>query len=312
MLATVAKYLRLLGHLARYTLNRELAFRGNFLVKVSVEVLWLGIMIAFYRTVFARTSNVAGWSEPDYFFFVGCYFALNGLVETLFFENCNEFAELVRTGDLDFLLLRPIDEQFLVSLRRIDWGTAPNVLMGAALMVIALVQKGWEFDLVRVVTFFVTMACGTAIAYSFMLILTTFTVWMVRNQSLMEMWWMFSSLARYPKEIFSGRWAEPLGNFFTYVVPILVVCNVPSNVMVRVLDPSHGRSDHRCRRGLALAQPPVLPVRAAVVSQREQLAYVWGGGPLRGRDPCGDLACFPRFFGRPPRSFLKTVVTTSA
>jgi ABC-2 type transport system permease protein len=53
----------------------------------------------------------------------------------------------------------------------------------------------------------------------------------------MEMWWMFSSLARYPKEIFSGRWAEPLGNFFTYIVPILVVCNVPSNVMVRVLDP---------------------------------------------------------------------------
>ncbi len=237
MLPTAGRYFRLLGHLARYTLSRELAFRGNFLVKVSVEVLWLGIMIAFYRTVYARTTNVAGWSEPDYFFFVGCYFALNGLVEAFFFENCNEFAELVRTGDLDFLLLRPIDEQFLVSLRRIDWGTAPNVLMGAALMVIALVQKGWEFDLVRVVIFFVTMACGTAIAYSFMLILTTFTVWMVRNQSLMEMWWMFSSLARYPKEIFSGRWAEPLGNFFTYIVPILVVCNVPSNVMVRVLDP---------------------------------------------------------------------------
>ena len=115
MLATVARYLRLLGHLARYTLNRELAFRGNFLVKVSVEVLWLGILIAFYRTVFARTSNVAGWSEPEYFFFVGCYFALNGLIETLFLENCNEFAELVRTGDLDFLLLRPIDEQFLIS-----------------------------------------------------------------------------------------------------------------------------------------------------------------------------------------------------
>ena len=44
------------GRLARYTLTRELAFRGNFLVKVSVEVLWLGILLAFYRTVFARTS----------------------------------------------------------------------------------------------------------------------------------------------------------------------------------------------------------------------------------------------------------------
>ena len=227
MLATVARYLRLLGHLARYTLNRELAFRGNFLVKVSVEVLWLGILVAFYRTVFARTSNVAGWSEPQYFFFVGCFFALNGLIEMLFLENCNEFAELVRTGDLDFLLLKPIDEQFLITLRRIDWGTAPNVLMGAVVMVIALVQKGWQFDLVRVATFLVTFACGTAIAYSFMLLLTSLSVWMVRNQSLMEMWWLFSSLARYPKEIFAGRWAEPLGNFFTYIVPILVVVQRP-------------------------------------------------------------------------------------
>jgi viologen exporter family transport system permease protein len=237
MIATAGRYLRLLGHLGRYTLNRELAFRGNFLVKISVEVLWLGIMLAFYKTVFARTSHVANWSESEYFFFVGCYFAINGLTECLFLENFNEFAELVRTGDLDFLLLRPIDEQFLISIRKIDWGTAPNVLMGAIVMVIALWQKGWEFDLGRVAAFFATFTCGTAIAYCFMLLLTSLSVWMVRNQSLMEMWWLFSSLARYPKEIFAGRWAEPLGNFFTYIVPILVVSNVPANVMVRLFDP---------------------------------------------------------------------------
>src|SRR5271165_2653588 len=106
MLASAGKYLRLLVHLGRYTLNRELAFRGNFLVKVSVEVLWLAIMVAFYKTVFARTSHVADWSESEYFFFVGCYFAINGLTECLFMDNFNEFAELVRTGDLDFLLLK--------------------------------------------------------------------------------------------------------------------------------------------------------------------------------------------------------------
>ncbi len=50
----MAKYLRLLRSLALYTLSRELAFRGNFLVKVSVEVLWLGILVAFFRTVFAH------------------------------------------------------------------------------------------------------------------------------------------------------------------------------------------------------------------------------------------------------------------
>lgn len=237
MLPGVPRYTRLLGALARFTLAREMAFRGNFLVKVSVELLWMGILIAFYRTVFAKTSHIAAWSEPDYFFFVGCFFALNGLIETLFLENCNEFAELVRTGDLDFLLLKPIDEQFLVSCRRIDWGTAPNLLMGAILMVVALIQKDWTFDPTRVAAFFATFACGVAIAYSFMMMLTSVSVWMVRNTSLMEMWWLFSSLARYPREIFSGRWAEPLGNFFTFIIPILLVSNVPANVMVRVLEP---------------------------------------------------------------------------
>ncbi len=237
-LARFARYPRILRALAAHSLSRELAFRGNFLVKVSVEVLWLAIMLAFYRVVFARSSNVAGWTEPQYLFFVGCFFALNGLIEMLFLDNCNEFAELVRTGDLDALLLKPIDEQFLITCRRFDWGCAPNVFMGSAVMGMSLYQMRWPFDPWRASAFLVTFTCGVAIAYAFMLLLTSLSVWMVRNQSLMEMWWLFSSLARYPKEIFSGAWAEPLGVFFTYFVPILIVVNVPSNVMVRALDPT--------------------------------------------------------------------------
>src|SRR6516165_8035979 len=115
MLKTAGRYLRLYWALGRYGLARELAFRGNFLVKLFVEVLWLFLLIAFYKTVFAKTSVIAEWSEDQYLFFLGCYFAMEGLIETLFLSNCNEFADLIRTGDLDFYLLKPIDEQFLVT-----------------------------------------------------------------------------------------------------------------------------------------------------------------------------------------------------
>ena len=233
----VTHYARLLGSLGQYTLARELSLRGNFLVKVSVELIWLGIMIAFYATVFTKTKTIAGWSENQYLFFVGSFFALNGLLETLFLENCNEFSELVRTGDLDFLLLKPVDEQFLISCRRIDWAVAVNVVMGGIVMLIALARMHWSFDPVRLLAFGTTFTCGLAIAYSFMLILTATSVWLVRNQSLMEMWWLFSSLARYPKEIFLKSRAEPIGFVFTFIFPILLVANVPADVMVRTLDP---------------------------------------------------------------------------
>src|SRR5260370_27174990 len=104
----VLRYSGLMLGVARYGIARELAFRGNFLVKVFVEILWLSILLAFYKTVFAKTSVVADWGETEYLFFVGCYFALEGILETFFLENCNEFSALVRTGDLDFYLHNPI------------------------------------------------------------------------------------------------------------------------------------------------------------------------------------------------------------
>jgi len=233
-----SRYLRLAAAFCRYSLARELAFRSNFIVKILVELIWLTILVGFYALVFTKTSTVAAWGEWEYLFFVGCYFALEGVMETLFLENCSEFTELVRSGDLDFFLLKPIDEQFLISFRKIDWSTAPNVLLGAAVMATALGKMEWAFDLGRVAAFVLLFGCGVVLAYSFMLMLASASVYFVRNQSLFELWWLVTSLMRYPKEVFRGGWGAPMGWFFTFVVPMLLVVNVPAAVMVKLFDPT--------------------------------------------------------------------------
>ena len=232
----VLRYVRLYLALARYGLARELAFRGNFLVKIFVEVLWLLILLAFYRTVFSKTSVVADWSETEYLFFVGCYFTLAAFIEAFFLANCSEFADLIRTGDLDFYLLKPIDEQFLVTCRDIDWSSVPTVLMGSAVMVLAFGQMHLGLSIGRFALFLLLFVCGLAIAYSLLLLLTSTSVWFKRNQSLYELWWLFTSLMRYPREIFVGPLATPLGWFFTYVIPILLVANLPARTLVKLFN----------------------------------------------------------------------------
>ena len=238
---TFFRYVRLWFAFARFALLGELAFRGNFIMKMLVEVLWLIILLMFYRTIFASTKLVAGWRQDQYLFFVGCYFALEGLVETLFLENCQDFSNQVRTGNLDASLLQPLDEQFLVSCRKIDWSTVPNFLMGVGVMIMSLAENPeWRFSLVQLLVFGAVFVCALLLAYSFLLILTSSAVWMIRNQSLMELWWLFSSLMRYPREIFSGRaWAYPIGWVFTFILPVMLVINVPANVMVRTLEPEN-------------------------------------------------------------------------
>ncbi len=232
----LTRYLRLWYALGRFGLVRELAFRGNFLVKITVELLWFGILLVFWQTVYRQTNLVAGWTEEQYMFYLGCYYALEGMVETFFLSNCGEFSDMVRSGDLDFVLLQPIDEQFLVSCRNVDWTTVPNVFAGAILMGNSLVAMDWQFDAARVALFLLLMLCSLALAYSFMLLLTSSAVWMVRNQSLFELWWLFTTLIRYPREIFAGTWAAPVGRIFTYVIPVMLMVNVPAHVMVKLLD----------------------------------------------------------------------------
>lgn len=233
----MTRYLRLYAAFARYSFTRELSFRGNFLAKMSVELLWLGLMLVFYKTIFRQSSSVAGWNEAEYLFFVGCYVTLEGFIETLFLENCLGLAELVRTGELDFYLMKPIDEQFLITCKSIDLSTMPNIFMGLVLMGMSLSDLGWPLDPVRIVLFVITFFAGLAIAYSCLLMLSATSFWLTRNSSLMEMWWLFTSLMRYPRDIFREPWAMPIGFFFSFLVPVMLVIHVPASVMVKAMDP---------------------------------------------------------------------------
>jgi ABC-2 type transport system permease protein len=243
-----ARYLRLLAAFGRFSLASEMAFRANYVMKVLVEMLWLGILLVFFDTIFRYTGFIAGWDRNQYLFFLGCYYTLEGLTETFFLENASEFSDLVRTGNLDFYLLKPIDEQFLISLRKIDWSTAPKVVLGGVIMVYALAAMGWSFDPRSLlgmteqpfnpwpaVAFVSLFFCGAALAYSFLLMLTSTSVWLVRNESLMELWWLFTTLMRYPRDIYRRDWAFPFFLFFSYVVPVLLVVSVPAETMLKAL-----------------------------------------------------------------------------
>jgi ABC-2 type transport system permease protein len=233
----LSRYLRLTFSFARYALTTEMAYRANFIVKVIVEFLWLSILLVFYMRLFEHTDTIADWGRAEYFFFFGCYYALGGLVETLFLETCTSFPDLVRSGDLDFYLLLPIDEQFLVTCRRIDWSTAPNVLLGVIIMLASLSAMGWPFSIGRFLLFLLLFACGCAMAYSFLVLLASASVWLVRNQSLLEMWWLFTTLMRYPRSIYyQGGWATSFGMFFSIFIPVLLAVSIPAETMVKALD----------------------------------------------------------------------------
>ena len=79
------------------------------------------------------------------------------------------------------------------------------------------------------------IVCGVAILYSLMIVLAATSVWLGRNQTLYDFWFYITNFSRYPMEIYGGPFGGPLRFAFTFVVPVLVVVNVPARLLAKPL-----------------------------------------------------------------------------
>lgn len=233
-------YLRVFLIFARNSLVRDMTFRANFIIDTVSSLGWMMMNLTFYVLIFHYTPSIGrgtGWGKYEFFAFLATGLLVNSTVQAFFMANADEYSELVRNGTLDFALLKPIDTQFLVSLQRIDWSSLGNFFFGLLLLGYALLRLHHWPGLLEVVLYPLYVACGIAISYSLMFILAASSVWLGRNQTLYDFWFYITNFARYPMEIFTGPIGRPLRWAFTFIIPVLVMVNVPARLLIWSLHP---------------------------------------------------------------------------
>lgn len=233
------RYGAVLLEFARNSLVRDMTFRANFLLDCVSSLSWVVMQLGFYLLIFYQVGdngeigNGTGWTKWPFFVFLATTLFINSLVQAFFMPNMSEFSELIRTGQLDFALLKPIDTQFLISLRKIEWSSLANFVFAFILLTIALAKLDFTPAPALFAMYALFIACGVALFYSLMIALGSISVWLGRNESLYDFWFYITNFSRYPMEIYNGRFGTPLRHAFTFVVPILLVANVPARLLAR-------------------------------------------------------------------------------
>jgi ABC-2 type transport system permease protein len=221
---------------ARNSLVRDMTFRTNFLIEFITSLCWMFMNLGYYLLVFQFTPSVAGWGQYQFLLFLATTLFVNSIVQAFFMPNAEEFSELIRTGNLDFALLKPIDTQFLISLHRVDWSSLGSFIFGLVLILVSLARMEYSPTPAQYVLYPLYLLCGVAILYSLMIALAATSVWLGRNQTLYEFWFYITNFSRYPMEIYRGSIGGPLRWFFTFIIPLLVVVNVPARLLAKPLD----------------------------------------------------------------------------
>lgn len=232
MLETLSIHFAVFRAFLRNAWVRELTFRANFFITLVTRGCWFAMQVFLFDTIYRQVPLINDWSREEYFVFMATGMLINSVVEAFFMPNCANFSELIRTGNLDFVLLKPIDPQFVVSFEKIDLAMLSQVALAGSLLAYALTRLDRPISWQNVLLYLVLVSAAVAFFYSLMLALAATSVFFGRNQGLLDFWFYVTVFARYPATIYSGSPAGEVVRFvFSYVLPILLVVTIPARVL---------------------------------------------------------------------------------
>lgn len=222
------RYLRLLRTQVLISVTTAMQYRTDFLVKGLMTLFWLAITLAPLMVVYSQRASVAGWTYPEALVVLAWFSLLKAVLEGGVTPSLTAVVEGVRTGALDFVLLKPADAQFLVSTARFEPWRLVDFVGAGAIFTYAFARLGRWPQPVDLLVAAALLVMAILLLYSIWILVISASFWVVRVDNLS---YLFSSLfdaGRWPISVFRGA----LRLVFTFVFPLALMTTFPAEALL--------------------------------------------------------------------------------
>lgn len=206
---------------------RETEYRVNFLISVGEQLAQVLVAVLSVLILYRFTAHVAGWSQAQVLLLVGVYRVVEGVINLQIAPNMMAISGYVRRGDMDFMLLRPVSSQFLVSARSMELSEGVNVVIGIGIAVYAGQAAGIHWSLAGFAAALLFALCGVLLLYALWFFIVTWSFWLVQVDTLANLFYSVFEAARYPVSFFGGAFRALL----TFVIPVAFATTFPTEAL---------------------------------------------------------------------------------
>ncbi|MFM7086832.1 MAG: ABC transporter permease [Cyanobium sp.] len=179
-------------------------------------------------------QRLGGWNWEAALVVQGLYTLLDGVASTWLRPNLGAIVTHVREGTLDFVLLKPIDAQFWLSLRTLAPAGLGEMALGLGLILWAAPRAGAEPGLQGILLVPLMLLAGIAILYSLWFLLATTSIWFVKTWNATEVLRAALTAGRFPL----SAYPPGLRLLFTLVLPVAFLTTVPAETILGRATPS--------------------------------------------------------------------------
>lgn len=197
------KYLKINWILFKNAYIRDSKIPGMVFSNIAFHLVEITITIVFFQVIFANTKELVGWNFYQVLFlyaFAKIIISINGGWTKV---GLSRFAtQLIRRGDYDFYLVKPVDPMILTSISQPRIYNFIAVLFELGLCFYAVVVGQIQIGIVNFI-WFLYLAFFGLILYYFLSVLTVVPAfWLVRLWSLQDLMGRLNQVMRYPMGVF--------------------------------------------------------------------------------------------------------------
>lgn len=224
----MGRYFKSLRRFWGTALATQLEYQVNVLIElVAVGLSLLGSLFML-SLFFGPGRELGGWSWSEALIVQGFYTVLDGMASTWLRPNLSSIVTHVREGTLDFILLKPIDSQFWLSLRTFSPAGLPEIGLGLMLVAWGGHQAGAPLSPLGMAIVLVMLLVGGLILYSLWFLIAATSIWFVKTWNATEVLRAVLASGRYPVTAYPA----PLRMLFTLVIPVAFLTTVPAEVVL--------------------------------------------------------------------------------
>ena len=223
------KYLRIYGMFLKLSWASMLAYRANTINGIISSIVWgcLNFLVMILLT--SRTSNVFGWKREDLLLLSGTSTMFFGIYHFLFSRNFRQFSNIVSLGQLDSYLLKPIDSQFLLSVRESNYANLARVILGIGFISYIIVLYHIPVSIVSIIAYVFLLIFSLLMLYNIWFLFITLLVWFPDLSNILDFLYELNNISRFPPEMYKGG-KELL---FLFVFPLTFTLVVPVKTLIQ-------------------------------------------------------------------------------
>lgn len=223
------RYVKVYRMLLILNVKALLVYPANFYNSVLATFAWAFFSLYSIVLLTASTSSAYGLTRGELLLVNGVYGTFIGVFHVIFSSNFGRFSQIIHNGQLDSVLTKPIDSQFLLSFWIFSWVSLSRVIISIGYVVFMVSVLHLNVSFLNAVLFLILGMSAVIMLYSIWYLVITLTIWFTRLSNLVELMFNITGMARYPKAMISGY-------AVMFLLPLLLLINVPTTALLYTLD----------------------------------------------------------------------------